>query len=291
MSYRLGVLLCLMATVFWSMNGLAIRQIEVAGTWTVLFWRSMGAMAVLAIWITVSTRGRPLAQIRAVGRHGVLGGLALVAAFSGAIYAFQVTTIANAVFLFSAGPLIAAVLGRLLLQEPVRPATRAAIALACGGVFLMVKDTLGSGGMAGNLAAIASAAGFAVFTVALRAGRVTQAMPVSLLGALFSMLTAAAVLLATGGPFLPPPQEIAIAFAMGAVCLAGGMILYTLGSRVLSAAEATLLSQGEVILAPLWVWAFLGETASPATLTGGMVILSALALNAIAGARRTQPAG
>ena len=55
----------------------------------------------------------------------------------------------------------------------------------------------------------------------------------------------------------------------------------------LPAAEATLISSVENILAPVWVWIFVGETASPATLTGGAMVLAAVMLNAVAGARRT----
>lgn len=263
-----------------------MRQIEGVGTWAVLFWRSLGAVPVLGLWIAIRSGGRPWRQIRATGIAGVAGGLCLVAAFGGAIFAFQATLIANAVFLFSATPLIAAVLGRVLLAEPVRPATGLAIALAALGVFMMVRDGLEAGAMAGNIAALISAAGFAGFSVALRAGGLREAMPVSFLGAVFAATAGAALMAATGQSALAPLPGIAIAVAMGAVLLAGGMILYTLGSRVLSAAEATLVGQVEVILAPLWVWLFLGETASASTLTGGAVIVTAILMNALAGMRR-----
>jgi drug/metabolite transporter (DMT)-like permease len=51
------------------------------------------------------------------------------------------------------------------------------------------------------------------------------------------------------------------------------MVLYTLGSRVVPAAELALLSNIEVMLAPLWVWLFLGETASANTFLGGAILL------------------
>ena len=54
----------------------------------------------------------------------------------------------------------------------------------------------------------------------------------------------------------------------------------------LAAAEATLISSVENILAPVWVWVFLGETAGPTTLIGGAMVLGAVMLNAVAGARR-----
>ena len=66
-----------------------------------------------------------------------------------------------------------------------------------------------------------------------------------------------------------PVTDIVISVAMGAVMLATGMVLYTLGSQVVPAAELTLLSMVEVLLAPVWVWLFLGETASAGTFLGG----------------------
>ncbi len=290
MTYRAGVLFVVVAAALWSLMSLAIRQIEVADTWQVLFWRSAGAIPVLGLWVAIRSNGHPIARIRGTGWAGVIGGLALVAAFGGAIHAIQSTTVANAVFLFSASPFLAALLGWVTLREPVRPATWAAIALAGIGMFVMVREGLAAGALSGNLAALASALGFATFTVALRHGHLTENMPVSLLGCVFSVIVAGLVLAASGTTFRPPAQDIAIAVAMGAVILAVGMILYTLGSRVLPAAEATLLSLVEVMLAPVWVWLALSETASPATFAGGAVVLAAVVLNAFAGgrARRAQ---
>jgi len=77
---------------------------------------------------------------------------------------------------------------------------------------------------------------------------------------------------------------------MGVFQVGAGLILYTLGSRSLPAAELTLLSLAEVLLAPLWVWLFLGETASINTLIGGSVLLGAIVGNALSGKRRRPPA-
>ncbi|MEZ5796149.1 MAG: DMT family transporter [Paracoccaceae bacterium] len=290
MQYRTGVILVVSAAALWSLMGLAIRQLDAARTWEVLFWRSAGALPVIGLWIALRSQGRPLQRIRATGRAGVAGGLALVVAFAGAIFAIQSTTVANAVFLFSASPFLAAVLGWLVLGERVRPATWAAIALAGIGMFVMVREGLAAGALSGNLAALASALGFATFTVALRHGKMSETMPVSFLGCLFSVLAAGVMLRATGTSFLPSLHDIALSAGMGAGIIAVGMILYTLGSRALPAAEATLLSLVEVMLAPVWVWLVLGETASAATFAGGAVVLVAVALNAVAGSRSRAPA-
>ncbi|MCU0899657.1 MAG: DMT family transporter [Cypionkella sp.] len=288
MHYTTGVKLVLLAALLWSLNGLLIRQISEAGTWAVLFWRSAGMVPVLVAVILWRSGGK-LPPVTRIGWSGAIGGLGLVLAFGGAIFAFQATTVANAVFLFSASPFLAALLGWLILHETVRHATWAAIALAGIGMFLMVREGLAAGAMAGNLAALTSALGFAGFTIALRWGRLSDMLPAVVLGGLFSMAAAALALGVTGQPLWVPSRDIAIALAMGAGILASGMALYTAGSRVIPAAELTLLSMVEVLLAPLWVFVVLGETASAGTWVGGAVLLAAVALNALSGARRRPP--
>ena len=286
MKYATGAILVVLAGVLWSAMGLSIRQLDVAGTWAVLFWRSVGMVPVLFAFIAWRSGGHPLDRLRRVGVAGVIGGLGLVFAFAGAIYAIQATTVANAVFLFAASPFLAAILGWILLGERVRPATWVAIAVAGVGMFIMVREGLAIGAMMGNIAALLSALGFAAFTITLRWGRLEDMMPAVVLGGLFSMIVAAVVLSVQGGGLSVPPHDAVIAMAMGALQLATGMALYTLGSRVIPAAELTLLSMVEVLLAPIWVWLFLGETASKGTFVGGAVLMAAVAGNALSGMRR-----
>ena len=291
MQYGQGVALVLAAGALWSLMGLGLRQIEVADVWQILFWRSVGMVPVLLAFIWASSGGRPLSQIRKVGLAGAIGGFGLVFAFAGAIYAIQTTTIANAVFLFTASPFVAAVLGWIILGERVRPWTWAAIALAVVGMYLMVREGLSTGALAGNIAALLSAAGFGAFSVCLRWGKVGEMLPVSMLGGVFSVLVAGVILLAKDQPLLFPAWDMAISVGAGAAVLALGMVMYTLGSRIIPAAELTLLSLIEVLLAPIWVFVFLRETASAATFVGGGVLLAAVALNAMMGARGARHEG
>ncbi len=285
MRYRQGVVLVLAAGSLWSLMGLALRQIEAASVWQILFWRSVGMVPVLLAFIWWGSSGRLLDSIRKVGVAGVIGGLGLVFAFAGAIYAIQTTTVANAVFLFTASPFVAAILGWITLGERVKPWTWAAIGLAVFGMYLMVREGLEIGAMEGNVAALLSAVGFGAFSVALRWGKVGQMLPVSMLGGVFSMLTAAIVLGGQGSPIVVSAWDIGVSAGIGAAVLALGMVMYTLGSRVIPAAELTLLSLIEVLLAPMWVFVALGETASAATFAGGGVLLAAVALNAGMGAK------
>ncbi len=284
-SYARGAALVVGGAVLWSLMGLAIRLIGEASTWQILFWRSLGMAPVLLLFVAWRSGGQPLARLRAAGLTGVVGGLALVFAFAGAIYAIQATTVANAVFLFAASPLLTALFAWPVLREPVRRATWIAIAVAAVGVVVMVREGLALGALAGNLAALASAGGFAVFTIALRRGRLGDMLPAVVLGGVFSVAVAAAVLSLRGEPVLVAPSDALIALAMGVVLLGGGMIAYTMGSRALPAADLALLSMVEVMLAPLWVLLVLGETAGAGTLAGGAILLAGLSFNALTGIR------
>ncbi|MFN3971356.1 MAG: DMT family transporter [Gemmobacter sp.] len=285
MRYGHGVLMVLAAATLWSLIAIAIRLVAEADTWAVMFWRSVGMLPALVMLILWRSGGRLVGPVRAVGLAGLVGGVGLVLAFAGAIFAIRTTSVANAVFLFAASPFLAAVLGWLILGERVRRATWGAIALAGIGMFLMVREGLALGMGLGNAAALLSALGFAVFSLALRWGRLADMFPAVLVGAVMSVLVAAAMSAAQGGTLAVPLRDIAISAGMGVVLLTFGMALYTLGSRVVPAAELTLLSMVEVLLAPIWAWVLLGEGATPATFVGGAVVLAAVAVNALSGVR------
>lgn len=287
--YRRGVALVVAAAMLWSLMGLAIRLMGAAGTWQILFYRSLGLVPVLFLVILQRSGGRPLPRIIAAGWPAVIGGTGLVFAFAGAIFAIQATTVANAVFLFAATPLLTAVLAWLLLKEPVRPATWAAIVLAGVGIFVMVREGLAIGAGLGNVAALLSASGFAAFTIALRWGRLGDMLPAVLIGGMLSAAVAGVVIAARGESFALSPHAVALALGMGAGLLGLGMAIYTAGSRVVPAAEIGILSMAEVMLAPVWVWLFLNESASGGTFAGGAVLLAAIALNALTGMRHRPP--
>lgn len=280
------MVLVLTAGVLWSFQGLIIREIDVAGPWSILFWRSLVMLPVLWAFLFWRSGGSLSPAIRKAGTAGVLGGVGLVVAMGGAIIAYQTTTIANAAFLFAASPFLAAVLGRVILGERVAERTWMAIGLALVGIFVMVHEGLAGGAWLGNVAALIAALGFAAFTVTLRWRRIEDSLPSSVLGSLFAILASGAIALKTGQPLLVPLPDMLWCVLMGVLTMSGGMILYTLGSKVIPTAELALLSNTEVMLAPFWVWLVLGETASVGTFVGGAILLAAILFNAYSGMRR-----
>ena len=286
MTYQCGVVLVLLAGVCWSSFGVGVRLIEVADVWQILFYRSLALAPFLIFVIAVRAGGDAVGAIRRAGWAGVVGGISLVFAFGGGIYGIQNTTVANAMFLFAAAPFFAAILGKLLLKESVRLGTKWAMLAATAGIAVMVSEGISMGHLAGNVAALVSALGFAVFTVALRWRQVEETMPTVFLAGVFAMGAAAVILQSTGAGFVVPLNDILVSLALGIVQVGAGLILYTLGAKAVPAVELTLLSMTEVVLGPIWTWLLMGETAGVYTLIGGGVLLSAIAANAFTGLRR-----
>jgi len=197
--------------------------------------------------------------------------------------------VADAVLLFASAPFITAVLGLVILRENLRTYTWFAIALAMAGIYIMVRDKTGETAIAGNLAAFGSALGFAIFTITLRWGKTRNMLPAVFVSGLLGIALMGTICLISGVGFAISTWDGSVAFAMGVFQVGLGLVLYTLGSSSVPAAELTLISLAEVILAPVWGWLVLGETTSTNTMIGGTVLLVAIASNALMGIRRKPP--
>ena len=89
--------------------------------------------------------------------------------------------------------------------------------------------------------------------------------------------------------FCHKANDVGISMAMGIFQVGAGLILYTLGSKTVPAAELALLSLAEVLLGPFWVWLVLDERIVINTIIGGVVLLGALMGNALLTAQQKRP--
>jgi drug/metabolite transporter (DMT)-like permease len=55
-----------------------------------------------------------------------------------------------------------------------------------------------------------------------------------------------------------------------------GLLLLTLGARLISAARSALINALEVPLACIWVWLAFGEVPSAASFAGGAIVMAAV---------------
>ena len=284
--YLRGVLLVALAGVFWSIGGVLVRWIEGAGAWQIIFYRSVALALTLLLIIALRHRGRLVAAFAGIGAVGLLAGVCLSGGFVGYVLALHYTSVANAVFMLGTAPFFAAILGRWFLREEVRRATWLAMTLALGGVAVMVAGSLVIGSVSGNLFALGASLSFAVYNVLLRRGRANDMMPCVVIAGLVAAAIAAPVVIAGSSGFVIGARDLGLCVAMGTVQVGLGLTVFTLGARHVPAVELALLSMSELVLAPLWVWLAVGEVPSAFTLAGGAIVMTAIALQALSGARR-----
>ena len=264
-------------TFLWSTAGVVTRASSVTNGWEAAFWRSLFLGVVVAALMLAQHRGAAARKLVSMGWPGVVSSLAWAAMLTCFMLALSLTTVANALLMFGVLPFFTAIAGRLFLGERVAPHTWLAILGAAAGIGVMFHDSLRSGNVAGSLIALVVPIAAAANTVTVKLGRGrVDLVPALLLGAAISVLIAWPL----AGPFSATPRDLFLYGGLAVFQLALPCILLV---RVvlprLSAAEIGLLSLLEIVLGPLWVWLALGEAPAGAVITGGLVVLGAVALN------------
>ena len=179
-------------------------------------------------------------------------------------------------FVQAAAPVLAALLARVLLGEPVTRRTAVAMAVALAGVALMLGAP-GDGDALGDGLAVVMSFSFALALVITRHRADVSMAPATCLSQIF--------LLVAFAPFATV-GEIGSDDVVWLVLLGGGQIglglaLLTIGARLIPAAQVGLITLLEVVLGPIWVWIALGERPSTATLVGGAIVVGAIVIQTL----------
>ena len=282
-SYVKGVIFVLLAGTLWSTVGIAVRLIENASVWQILFFRSISLSIFLYIVIYFISQGGLAALIRKNFLSYLYGGIALFFAYSGGIYSIQNTSVANAMLLFGSAPIITAILATVFIKEKLNFATIISIIFAFLGILIMVFQKTSGNSFYGNVAALASALAFALFTINLRYGKDTQMLPSIFISGLVGIIFTSLIIWYNKTGISLSANDATIAICMGVFQVGSGLELYTLGAKAVPATQLTILSMGEVLLGPIWVWIFLNDETTTATVLGGTILLTAIIFNAIYG--------
>ena len=112
-----------------------------------------------------------------------------------------------------------------------------------------------------------------------RMGAEVDRAPTVLLAGLMALFVA----LPMGWPLTASWRDVGVLAVMGVFQLGLGCLLLTLAVPHLSAAEVGLLSLLETVLGPVWVWLGIGERPSDPALFGGVIVITSLLANEIAG--------
>ena len=276
-----GLYFVIMAGILWSMIGIGIRLIENANVWQILLYRSSSLVIFLFIILFINTKKNPFVLIYQSKFPVFVAALGLFIAYSGGIYAVQNTSVANAMLLFASAPLITSILGYYFLGEKVSLHTCIAILIAFLGILVMFMDSFGNDSINGSIGGVISAFGFSIFTISLRWGKQNNMLPSVFLSGLLAIFFTIIICKFQNQNLIIEKYDAFYALFLGVFQVGIGLILYTIGSKTVPAAELTLLSLCEVLLAPIWVWIFLGEGATRLTFIGGSILLIAITFNSI----------
>jgi drug/metabolite transporter (DMT)-like permease len=285
-AHRRGVFLVAGAATIWSTSGLVARLIS-ADPWTMAFYRAGFASLFLIAYLASRDRSRFGASFVAAGWAGLAVGCCFAATTILFVLSISLTKVANTLILQSLSPLIAALLGWVLLGERVRPRTWMTIFAAVAGVVVMMANAIATGSIVGDLLALIIAFAFATATVLIRRSKAVRMTPAAAMGTAIAMLVA----LAWAQPLSVAAADLPLLFIFGACQLGLGMALFTAGARLVPAAETSLLAILETVLAPIWVWLLLGETPTGLVLVGGGIVLTALVAHTLLDARDARAFG
>ena len=280
---QFGIAMVVLAGVFWSLQGPAVRMIDAANGPQIVFWRSIGQLVVMLGVVAVLNRGRVLNAFRLAGYRAVIGGLCGAAAGTCFVFAVLHTTVANVVFIMASAPLVAAAGAWMLLRERIEGRTLAAMVAAVAGIGVMMWEGLASGNVAGMVYALVTTFGFAGIAVVARWGGGLNMLPAVCLGAAFTMVAGWAM---AGGDVAVTGRDMLFALASGGLLTAAGATLFLYGAKFVPAGVLVFLTLTEVVLAPIWVWAAFGEVPSTYTLAGGGIVLTAILIEAVLRVRR-----
>lgn len=239
---------------------------------TIVFWRGLFIATALTTVLQVQRGIWPWQAMRRAGTPvlWLLPGMGLTQMLF--VAAVMHTAVANVVVILTTMPLIAAVLSGLLVREWVPGRTWAAAAVCIAAVALVFGGRLGGGHWLGDTIALICALVAAMnFTVLRRSPGVDRVALLSGAG-LFSCL----LVLPIAEPATTSVHSLTALAVMGLVEMPLALVLVSEATRYLPSPEVSLFIVVEAILAPLWVWAILGEDPPRLTLVGGALVLAAL---------------
>ncbi len=293
-SYGAGVAFVAAGAACWSLGGALVRLTDGIDVWQIIFYRSVTVLICMGLWLGFRFRGTLAKHMAEAGANAVIAGVAVGTAGLTFVAALFYTTVAEAIFMVGVAPFLSALLGFWILKERIPPITWVAMTVALIGMAVIFYGNRGGGAVTGTLLAIYSAFCFSCYAVLLRWGQKTEMSVALIWNAIYLILVSGLVLLLPTGlrenvglsAFAIGWWNAGAVFLMGAVQLTLGLVLFTIGSRAVPAAQLSLIALVEPVLSPLWAWFVSRELPPVWTFIGGAVIVGAIVIQALFSASR-----
>ena len=266
----LGALALIFAGVFLSFGGVIIRFMESSSAWQITGYRSITFSLAILLYILIKYKKDTPHAFKKIGHSGIL--IALILGFSNTcfVWGMSTTTVSNAVFIMSTGPLFAAICSYFFLKRKIGKKTFIAIAGSMIGITIMFSGGMESSNYIGNIIILGVPIGFAFQLTILNYNSHIDFMPATFLGGVFSSLI--------GFIFMAnldiSTHDLLLCLFMGAFQVGIGFMLITIGSRYIPPHRAALFLLMEPVLAPIWAFLGVGEIPGQTEMLGGLIVLS-----------------
>ncbi len=265
-----GALCLIGAGFFLSFGGLLIRLVENASTMQITSYRSITFSIVALIYIIIKFKHKTPQAFKNIGKVGIV--LAFVLALSNVFFVFGMsnTSVANAVFIMSTGPLWAAIASYFFLKKLVSKKTLIAITGSMIGISIMFSQGFQSANIFGNLIILGVPICFAIQLTLINRSSKIDFMPATFLAGILVCLLGVVFI----NDHTISNHDLFLILFMGAFQVGIGFLLITIGSRYIPPHRAALYILLEPVLAPIWAWLGVGEVPPTIELIGGLVVFS-----------------
>ena len=277
---RIAIPIVLLAGLLWSFGPLVVRYMDQPNLvpWQYLFTRGIVIFLILNIYLFFEEGKEFYKNYFKIGWSGLIGGCGLGVAMITFIWSITNTSAAITLLCLAAMPFMTALLGFLFLKEQISYNVWIAIIVAAVGILAMASGNTNKGSLLGLVFGLISATGFSVFSVSLRWRKETPKFTTVAIAGFLCAIVSSVILLNEGKSFVSSSYNEGL-FAIHGTLVCFGLILYSIASKAIPAAELTLLSLTEIIGGIFWVWLPLfgiNEVPSNNTIIGGFLIFMSI---------------
>ena len=277
---KIAIPLVLFAGILWSFGPLVVRYMDSPDLvpWQYIFGRGLTIFIILNLYLYFEEGINFYKNYKKVGRSGLIGGSGLGIAMITFIYSITNTSAAVTLLCLAAMPFFTAILAYLFLKEKISINVWISIFIATVGIIIMAVGNTEKNSLLGFLFGITSSIGFSVFSVSLRWRKETPKFTTVAVAGLFCFVFATIMILITKQNFFSTSYNSSM-FSLHGTLVCFGLILYSIGSKAIQAAELTLLSLTEVVGGIFWVWLPLfgiNEVPATNTIVGGFFLFISL---------------
>ena len=277
---KIAIPVVLFAGLIWSFGPLVVRYMNDPHLvpWQYIFARGLTIFTVLNLYLFFEEGPKFYKNYLKIGYSGIIGGSGLGVAMVTFIYSITNTSAAVTLLCLAAMPFFTALLGFLFLKEKISLNVWIAIIIATIGIIIIAFGNTEKKSLVGLIFGMTSSIGFSVFSVTLRWRKDTPKFTTVAFAGFFCVLLSSIFIISNGSNFLSTSYNGAM-FSLHGTLVCMGLILYSIGSKAIPAAELTLLSLTEVIGGIFWVWLPLfgiNEIPNTNTIIGGFFLFMSI---------------